>query len=248
LGLPRTAAALVTLPTATVGLGLPAIAIGALGGRRIPERLTRSWCDLVLTLAGADVRTTGLERLDPNRTYVFVANHQSHMDAPSIIRAWPGPIRFVAKKSLFRVPVFGQALWALGHIAVDRGDSARAQARLAREVDTVRHEISVLFFAEGTRSLDGSLGRFKKGCLAMAEAAGVPVVPVAVTGTRKILGKHQAWLESGRVGVAFGAPMPEAGDASRSRDARIAEVRAAVVRLLEEAEAVRQRDPAASLG
>lgn len=247
MGLPRTAAAFVALPAATVGLGLPAIAAGALGGRAIPERLSRRWCDVLLTVAGADVRATGLSRLDPSRTYVFVSNHQSHMDAPSIVRSWPGPIRFVAKQSLFRVPVFGQALWALGHIAIDRQDRAGAQARLAKEVEPVRTSVSVLFFAEGTRSPDGRLGPFKKGCLAMAEAAGVPVVPVAVAGTRDVLGKGGLRFEAGPVGVAFGAPMPEASDSTRSRDGRICEIRAAVEALLVEAEAVRQRDSSGPL-
>ena len=214
------------------------MAAETLGRRDGAELAARLWADAVLGTMGARVRSRLHEELDPSRTYVFVSNHQSHVDVPVIIRHWPGPIRFVAKKSLSKIPLFGMTLRVLGHIYVDRGKSEADRLRLAQQVEPVRNEVSVLFFAEGTRSRDGKLLPFKKGCLVLAEAAGVPIVPVAVSGTRQILGPDTTWVEPGSVGIVFGAPMPQLSDPSRPRAERLAELRAEIESLLMEADSL----------
>lgn len=246
MGLFRTACALVTVPTATAVGGSLAIGSELLGRRDGSELCARLWGEALLGSMGVSVRCKLDEQIDPNRTYVLVSNHQSHVDVPVIIRHWPGPVRFVAKKSLSRVPIFGQALRTTGHIFIDRGNSEAAKARLSKQVEPVRSEVSVLFFAEGTRSADDSLLPFKKGFLYLAEAAGVPVVPVAVRGTRHVLARDTAWVEPGRVGVVFGAPMPGISDPERPRGERLAEVRGAVEALCAEAERLRHDDGAAT--
>ncbi len=234
----RTAGTLVTVPPVTALSATWAMAAHTLGSTDGAERAAKAWCDAVLGVVGARVHARVHDDLDPEGTYVFVSNHQSHVDVPVIVRTWPGPIRFVAKRSLGKIPIFGHALHMLGHVIIDRRNSEDSRRRLAHQVERVRTEVSVLFFAEGTRSRDGSLQAFKKGCLMLAELSGVPVVPIAVSGTRDILASGKATVRSGPVGIVFGAPMPHMADTSRSRDERITELRSEVQALKQEADAL----------
>lgn len=247
MGLVRTTAAMPALGAGTLFYGGTAIGAGLLHDDDAGEWAMRGWAQLVLRLAGARVRATGTEHIDPNGHYVFVSNHQSHLDIPSITASCPARLRYVAKKSLFGIPVFGQALTALGHIPVERGNRDQARTSLERAVEPLRTRVSVVFFAEGTRSETGELGRFKKGALVMAETAGVPVVPMAVSGTRAILPKGRVRFSPGPVGVAFLPPLAGMEDPARPRDERLAELRAAVERAMVLAEEVRRGDAGAGL-
>ncbi len=231
----RTVFSLVVIPVITAFMGTVAIVGGLLRSPELGEWATRRWARSLLLATGARVRATGAEGLDPDGHYIFVANHQSHLDIPAITVACPGPVRFVAKKSLFAIPLFGQAMRTLGHVPVDRQDREAAQASLEQALEPLRTRVSLLFFAEGTRSDTGELGRFKKGALALAEVAGVPVVPVAVVGTREVLPKGRLRVRAAPVGVAFGAPMPDLTDPGTPRQARAEALRAAVAGLMETA-------------
>lgn len=235
----RTGAGLTVIPAATAFFGSVAIAPGLLGNRSLPEWCTRGWSRTLLATAGVDLVHERHPDLDPERRYIFVSNHQSHLDVPCIVLSWPGPVRFLAKKQLFAIPIFGQALTALGHVKVDRGNRKQAQQSLAGAVEPLRNRVSLLFFAEGTRSDDGSLGRFKKGAVLMAEASHVPVVPLAVSGTREVLPKGSVQLRPGRVGVSVGAPMEGLDDPAVPREERVARLREAVGVQLERARALR---------
>ena len=219
-------------------LGPLAILSGVLRLHRVTDCVTRLWCRVVLFVAGVRLVVRGLENVPSEGTFVLVSNHASHLDVPVLVVAWPRSVRFVAKESLFRIPLFGQALRAAGHIPVVRSDPDQARAALARAVAPLQQWTSVLFFAEGTRSPDGRLQPFKKGCLAMAEAAGVPILPVAVGGTHRVLPKGHLRFRGGRVAAVFGFPRPDLARADTPRDARIALLHAEVARLLEEAEAL----------
>lgn len=233
----RSGLALSVLPTLTAVDASVAMSLAALGQMDSAEAVSRSWCRNVLRLAGVRLRVLGLESLDTTRTYVLVANHQSHLDVPSMVTAWPGPLRFVAKKSLRSIPFFGAGAESLGHVFVDRGNTDQARAALEVAVAPVRNEVSVLFFAEGTRSEDGELGPFKRGCVAFADAAGVPLLPAAVVGTRQALPKGSPIFRGGEVVVSFGEPVPEASDTSLSRAERAERLRDAVAEQMERARA-----------
>ncbi len=219
-------------------LGPVAILSGVLRLHLLTDLVTRAWCRVVLLAAGVRLVVRGLENVPPEGTFVLVSNHASHLDVPTIVVAWPRSVRFVAKASLFRIPLFGQALRAAGHVPVVRGDPEQARAALARAVTPLERWTSVLFFAEGTRSPDGRLQPFKKGCLAMAEAARVPILPLAVAGTHRVLPKGRLRFRGGRVAVVFGTPRRDLADAGTSRDTRIAILQALVARLVDEAEAL----------
>jgi 1-acyl-sn-glycerol-3-phosphate acyltransferase len=123
----------------------------------------------------------------------------------------PGHLRFVAKESLFKVPLFGGALRRAGHIPIDRGDSAGSAERLNKNLEALRTRVSIVLFPEGTRSDDGKLGPFKKGAAVLALQAQVPVVPMAIAGTRYILPKGFNAIHGGVVRLRVGTPIPTAG-------------------------------------
>ena len=140
----------------------------------------RSWARGVLLGCGVRLRTQGEEQLDPAARYVFVANHLSDLDPPAIIASLPlHALRFVAKRELASIPLFGRALRATGNVVISRSDTQGDLARLDEKRPLLEH-VSVLFFAEGTRSRTGELGPFKRGAAAFALKTGMALVPVGV--------------------------------------------------------------------
>lgn len=239
--IPRLPIAMMGIPAATAVLAPAVIAAGlaTLGRNHGTKILPKIWCRTVLATFGAELAVVGLDRFDHGIDYVMASNHVSLADAPAIVASAPQKVRFVAKKSLFYVPVFGQALWAAGNIAVDRARTGSATRRLAEMSRRVGNGISVLFFPEGTRSEDGKLLPFKKGAAVMAIQSQVPVLPIAVAGTHEILPKNTLEIRPGVIGVAFGSPIAVEGLGMRDRDELTARIRGAVEGLLEEAEAAR---------
>ena len=207
----------------------------ALSGQ--PERadaVIRGWCKAVIGATGAREDLAGLENL-PAGTCVLVCNHQSNFDAPFIFLRLPKHIRFVAKQELFRIPIFGAVLKAMGNIRVERTGTEADRQRLEAAIEQVRTRTSILFFAEGTRSTDGRLRAFKKGAAVLAIDAQVPVVPVAVAGAHEITPKGGLWVRSGRpLVLRVGKPIPTAGLSRDDRDSLTDQAHDAVAELLEE--------------
>jgi 1-acyl-sn-glycerol-3-phosphate acyltransferase len=191
---------------------------------------------LVLWGFGARVRVAGLEGLEPGARYVIVSNHQSHLDPLALVVAFRAhPLRFVAKQELARVPIFGQALRASGTVFVTRSDTRTDVGRIERAQAALLEAVSVLFFAEGTRSHTGELGPFKKGAAVFGLKNGLPLLPVGVSGSFEILPRGFRALRRGTIGVSVGRPIPTKGRDVEERDALTAELRAAVVAEIERA-------------
>ena len=206
----RTAVAATTAVTETMVLA-PLIMGASFVSQDWTEKLSRAWALTLLAGMGVERHVEGLENLDARQPYVYVCNHQSHVDPPTCMVSLPGHLRFVGKKSLFQVPLFGGALRRAGHIPIDRGDSANATDKLNQNLEALRTRISIVLFPEGTRSDDGVLGPFKKGAAVMAIQAQVPVVPLAIAGTRYILPKGLNAIHGGVVRLRVGQPIPTAG-------------------------------------
>lgn len=182
------------------------------------ERLYRLWARAVLFLFGARVRVRGAERLNPRGHYVFVSNHLSLADTPVMFHALPAPFKFLAKRELLRVPFIGWYLRRAGHLTVDRRsvrssiESLNEAARLIRE-----HSLSVLIFAEGRRSPDGTLQPFKDGAAWLAIESGAEAVPAAILGTDRVLPARDSCILPGDVEVRIGEPLSPAGFTLRER-------------------------------
>jgi 1-acyl-sn-glycerol-3-phosphate acyltransferase len=138
---------------------------------------------------------------------IFVSNHESALDIWVLLARLPRSVRFIAKKELFRLPIFGWYLRLGGHVPVDRSRHAQAVSSLRRAGATVRAGTSLIAFPEGTRSLDGRVHPFKKGPFVLAMEAGVPVVPVAISGTGQVTPKRIVSIRPGPIRAAVGEPI-----------------------------------------
>ncbi len=187
--------------------------------------ISRIWSWLVLRTCRVRWTSTRDPALDSSRPCIYVANHQSLLDIPAIILAMPCGFRFVAKRTLFHIPIFGWAIRLAGFIPIDRSDREGAIRSLASAAERVRRGTSIIIFAEGTRSADGRLQPFKKGGFLLALQAGVPIVPVSIQGGHDILAKGSLTLRPGTFRVGFGAPVPTSSYTFETRDALIAMVR-----------------------
>ncbi len=234
-----------TVYAASAALGLTSVMSPVVLGLALkdPEKADRAIHWYVRRLLGiADVRAAvnGLEYV-PEGPCVLVCNHQSHFDAPLIVASIPKYIRFIGKAELFRIPVFGHALSATGMVRVERKGGISDRDALAAAVPAVQSGTSLLFFAEGSRSEDGVLRPFKKGAAVLVIQAQVPIVPLAVAGTRHILPKGSLQVRRGcRAALVIGPPIPTTGLALESRDALTQTCHTAVAGLLREAEALTQ--------
>jgi 1-acyl-sn-glycerol-3-phosphate acyltransferase len=180
----------------------------------------RTWSWLILKTTGVRVAVDGLERVVAGRTYVFVSNHQSIYDSPVIFASLPHQLRIIAKVSLGRFPVLGWHLRRGGHLFVDRRHPDRAGI-LIRWRALVSEGLSLLIFAEGTRSADGRVARFKAGSFLLAIEAGLPIVPLAVIGTRQVMPKGRLRTEPANVRLIVHDPIqPPAIDAPTAQDAK----------------------------
>ncbi|MFW6198221.1 MAG: lysophospholipid acyltransferase family protein [Acidobacteriota bacterium] len=228
---------LLVLPTlalllSTVG---PVALLAALALRSAgPVYATASPCvRLLVWLAGIEVRVRGREHVDPRRNYLFVANHQSNVDPPILFLSIGRRIKFLAKASLFRLPVLGRAMKVAEFVPVDRQDRERAIRAVDVAADALRRGHDFLVFAEGTRSPDGHLLPFKKGPFVMAIEAGVAVVPVVVRGTRAIQPKGAVALRPGIAEVTFLPPVPVDGLGYEDRTVLLERVRDRMASVLE---------------
>jgi 1-acyl-sn-glycerol-3-phosphate acyltransferase len=212
---------LIVLWTVILGLTAMVLCILVPGGRAFGPPM-RLWAHLVLGAAGVRVRVSGA---GPSTPCVFIANHQSQLDIPALVRALPSSVRFIAKKELLYVPIFGWALWLAGFVFVDRRDRDKAIRSLETAARRVRAGTPILVFAEGTRSPDGRLLPFKKGGFLLAMQAGVAIVPVTLRGGTEVLPKGSLRIRPGRIEVVIGDPIDTTRYSFETRDALIAAVR-----------------------
>jgi 1-acyl-sn-glycerol-3-phosphate acyltransferase len=202
--------AIIGLNTVVTG---PIVVAIALVSQRASYRVCRLWVWINLWVCGVRVRTRRLVPLDPSTPYVFMSNHRSQYDILAVVAALEEfQLRWVAKKELTRVPVFGWALKHTGHIIIDRSDHTQAVRTLSAAREQMLEGISVVIFPEGTRSSAGeTLLPLKKGGFMLALETGFPIVPMVVRGSREILPRGSWRPEPGEVEVVVGAPIPVAG-------------------------------------
>lgn len=200
---------------------------------RVMIGAARFWARSLLAIGGVRVTVEGLEKIDPNAAYVFASNHLSYMDTPVVLSNIPVQFRFMAKKGLFQIPFLGTHLAQAGHIPVPREDPRAAVKTLSLAAQTIRdRSISVLVFPEGGRSEDGNLQPFKEGAAFIAIKAGVPIVPVALIGTRQVLAMHSKTFHRGRVMLRIADPIKTEGLNMRDRETLTQMLRQRIVRML----------------
>lgn len=179
--------------------------------RKIAPWSGRAWARVTVWLTGIDL-DVDLSVVEPNKRYIFIANHQSQLDIPVVTHSLRARrVGFVAKDMLFKIPLFGPALTAAGHISIDRSNPRRAMKSIGKAAEEARQGANIVVFAEGTRQeqLD-KLGEFKIGGMILALKTGIPVVPLIISGTGEALPKHTFFLRPRKVKVRALPPI-EAG-------------------------------------
>jgi 1-acyl-sn-glycerol-3-phosphate acyltransferase len=171
----------------------------------------RFFVRLGLALVGVRVEIKGIELTDPNQTYIFTPNHQSFIEVPLLVTFLKHNFAYLAKKELFKYPIWSQGIRLIGVVPVDRTNTQAAveSARLATA--KLRHGKSYVIYPEGTRSRDGHLLPFKKGAFMMAIEAGVPIVPVSISGSTKIMPKGEIKIFPSTVYITVHEPISTAG-------------------------------------
>jgi 1-acyl-sn-glycerol-3-phosphate acyltransferase len=230
----RTVFQMALVGLATLVVGLPAIVLGLLvPGQsrkgRIFRWVTRSYSRILLPVFGVTVETRGLSRVDRSAPYVFMSNHASHMDSLALAVSIPHPLHWVFKKELSKIPVFGWVLLSLGQIMVDRRNAMQSRTALSNAAAGLTGNHSVLIYVEGTRSKDGTLQPLKKGGFHIALQAGLPIVPVRVSGSHEIIPSGSLRVRPGHVVVELFDPIPTEGKADADIPALMAKVRDALL-------------------
>jgi 1-acyl-sn-glycerol-3-phosphate acyltransferase len=203
------------------------------------DRAARNWGSWLCRANGLTVRAEGLDKLPTDRSYVFIANHFSFCDIWALLVVLPDPVRFLAKKELFDIPIFGRALRVARHIRIDRKNLQAAFGAYEEAGKAIREGISAIVYAEGTRSPDGRLQPFKKGPFVLAIASKVEVIPVWVEGAYQALPKGHLYVTPGEITIRFGSPVPTEGLDYDDRDELMARVRSEIVALAGDSPAVR---------
>ena len=192
------------------------------------HRCARAWAWLVLRTTGVRVTVRGIETLERGRSYVFASNHQSIYDIPIVFTSIPLQLRIVAKASLGNFPFLGWHLRRTGHLLVDRKNpGAGIVKKMARLVGGAR---SLIVFPEGTRSVDGTVGRFKGGIFLVAIDSGLPVVPVSIAGSRHVMLKGRLMTCPGDVTITIHEPISTMGVGREGARELAEQVRTVVVR------------------
>ncbi|MCK6512740.1 1-acyl-sn-glycerol-3-phosphate acyltransferase [Myxococcota bacterium] len=191
------------------------------------------WAPVLLGITRSKIHVYGLEKVDLSKPHIFASNHQSTLDIAAALSTLPIPLRFVAKKELFYIPFLGWYMWATQMIFVDRKKGKEAIRSLKRAGDLIREGADIIAFPEGTRSDDGKVHPLKKGIFVVALEAGVPIIPLAIEGTRYVMPKNSFQVRPHDIHIAFGEPIETKGLGYEDRERLIVQTRQAMGNLLE---------------
>ena len=213
IDVPRTIITVVAGVTATI-VAVALIAVMVVIDDRSPliERIIRVWSRVWLAASGTKLEVEGAENIDPKRSYVVVANHLSTLDIMACLLAVPLPIRFLAKKELFRVPVLAQGMRMVGIIEVDREARGAVHSEVNRQSrELIEKGRSLIIYAEGTRPRNGVMKPFKKGAFTMAISSGLPVLHLSIHGSYEAWPPGTLLVRGGVIKIILDKPMETEG-------------------------------------
>lgn len=222
------AAVLVTIPIASAVIVLAFFSSSA----RVIDRLIRLWARSLVASAGIDLHIENSEALDPNQRYILVANHYSYYDIPCILAAVPQPIRFMAKASLFKIPIFGWSIARAGFIPIDRKNRRTAVKSFDLAVQRIRRGNTIVIFPEEGRSKNREMRPFQRGAFLLAIKSELPMVPMAVDGTYDVFRVGAKRVTPGRVTLKVGTPIVTVGTTLKDKERLASQSRAEIEQLL----------------
>lgn len=176
------------------------------------DRVIRIWSRIWLAASGTQLTIVGSTNIDPEQSYIVVANHLSTLDIMVCFLSVPLPIRYLAKKELFRIPVLAQGMRAVGIVEVDRSARSAIHAQVNRQSkELIEKGRSLIIYPEGTRPRNGALDPFKKGAFTMAIASQLPILPISIHGTHEAWRPDTLWVRGGPVTTIIDPPIPTVG-------------------------------------
>jgi 1-acyl-sn-glycerol-3-phosphate acyltransferase len=200
---------------------------------KLIHRYARLWGRAALSANGVKVTVEGLEHLKREGPYVFMANHQGSYDIFALLSHLPYQFKWLAKKELFSIPLFGWAMSAAGYISIDREGTRKTVEAMNEAARKIRNGMSVVIFPEGSRSPDGSIQPFKKGGFTLAIKSSVPIVPVAITGSREIMPKDRMTALPGEIRIRIDSPIETGAYALKDRGFLMGKVKETISRNVE---------------
>jgi len=221
-------AVVVTIPLATTVMLIALVRSNA----AVIDPIIRFWARLLLRAAGIDLRTERMETVDRKQRYILVANHYSYFDIPVIIAAVPQPIRFMAKVSLFKVPIFGWAMRRAGFIPIDRKNRRTAVKSFDLAAERIRKGNTIVVFPEEGRSRNRQMRPFQRGGFLLALKSELPILPLAIDGTYDVYRVGAKRITPGTVTIKVGDPITTAGRSVREKEQLAEQSRAQIEAML----------------
>jgi 1-acyl-sn-glycerol-3-phosphate acyltransferase len=194
------------------------------------HKVANIWGKILLMICSTKVQVIGKENILRGKPQVFMANHQSDFDILITLAYVPGQFRWIAKKELFSIPVFGQAMRGAGYIEIDRQNHEKALQSLDLAALRIRQGKSVMTFPEGTRSRDGEIKAFKQGTFYLAIQSGVPIVPISIIGSGDIMPKRSLKVKPGKIKLVIDKPIAVKGYSLEDRQELINRVRQVIIK------------------
>ena len=207
----------IILVTAFMAVMVIVVSFVTVGGDTA-HKVGRIWAKCILALSNIRVTVKGISNLKPGRSYIYMANHMSNFDIPVLQAYLPVQFRWLAKAELYKIPVFGYAMKRAGYISIDRSDRKSAIESLNKAVNIIRDGVSVVIFPEGTRSSTHNIQPFKKGGFFLAVDSGVPIIPIIIRGTERIMPKKQLLIKPGNVTLEIAKPINSSDYTRKTKD------------------------------
>jgi 1-acyl-sn-glycerol-3-phosphate acyltransferase len=193
------------------------------------HKMANLWAKILLLISNTKVEVIGSENILHGKPQIFMANHQSDFDILIVLGHVPGQFRWIAKKELFNIPIFGAAMKTAGYIEIDRNNHEKAMQSMDEAALRIREGKSVMTFPEGTRSRDGEIKPFKQGTFHLALKSGVPIVPVSIIGSGQIMPKRSLKITPGKVKLIIGKPVDVKNYNLENRQELISKVRNIII-------------------
>jgi 1-acyl-sn-glycerol-3-phosphate acyltransferase len=203
-------------------------------GENKSHKVAQIWARILLFLTNTRVTVIGAENVQAQKPQIYMANHQSDVDILIVLAHVPGQFRWIAKKELFQIPIFGAAMRGAGYIEIDRQNHEKATISLDQAARKIRDGKSVMSFPEGTRSKDGKVKAFKQGMFHLAIKSGVPIVPISIIGASDIMPKRSLIIKPGNVTLVIDKPIELKEYSIENRHELIEKVRNVIIRNCEE--------------
>jgi 1-acyl-sn-glycerol-3-phosphate acyltransferase len=191
--------------------------------------ISRLWAYFMLGISFVRTEIQNKEKIQKGTSYIIISNHQSLFDILALVTTLGIQFRWFIKKEVLKIPLFGYALYTARNIFIDRANTPRAIESIHKGMDRLSKGASVMVFAEGTRSPDGRIQEFKKGGFVTAVTRRLPILPVTINGSRRVLPKGSLVVKPGKIQVVIGDPIDTGGYATDTIQELIAETRRAVI-------------------